>query len=112
LSQLLVNTSNYKDAIEIIEGIKTKNNNLIVTYQKLTYFYALEFFQNKKYNKAKEYFIKSIQTNVDRKYTALGYFWLGECYYQLGEIENAQREYKKLCLVSEAKKTPITAWFL
>lgn len=106
LSQLLVNTSNYKDAIEIIEGIKTKNNNLIVTYQKLTYFYALEFFQNKKYNKAKEYFIKSIQTNVDRKYTALGYFWLGECYYQLGEIENAQREYKNFVWVSEAKKTP------
>lgn len=106
LSQLLVNTSNYKDAIELIEGLKTKNATLINTYQKLTYFYALEFFQNKKYNNAKEFFLKSIQTNVDRKYTALAYFWLGESYYLMGETDNAQREYKNFLWVTEAKKTP------
>jgi len=106
LSQILQNTDNYKDAIAVIERLKQRNTSVDIAYQKLTYFYGLEFFQNRNYKTAKEYFIKSIKVNNDRKFTALAYFWLGESYYKLNEIENAQREYKNFLYVTEAKKTP------
>jgi len=109
LSQILQNTGNYKEAIAVIERLKNRNDAVELAYQKLTYYYGIEFFQNKNYSQAREYFIKSIKSNFDRKFTALAYFWLGESYYKLNEIDKAQVEYKNFLYVSEAKKTPYYA---
>ncbi|MBL6962868.1 MAG: tetratricopeptide repeat protein [Bacteroidetes bacterium] len=106
MSQILENTTNYKEAISIIESLANRNDALNRSYQKLTYYYGLEFFQNKDYSKSKVYLIKSIQSGQDKKYKALAYFWLGENYYQLKEYEFAQREYTNFLWISESRKTP------
>lgn len=106
MSQILENTNNYKEAISIIESLNNRNNALNKSYQKLTYYYGLEFFQNKDYPKSKVYLIKSIQTDQDNKFKALAYFWLGENYFQLKEYEFAQREYTNFLWIAESRKTP------
>jgi TolA-binding protein len=106
MSQILENTSNYKEAISIIESLSNRNEALNKSYQKLTYYYGLEFFQNKNYPKAKVYLIKSVKTDQDKKFKALAYFWLGESYYQNKEYSFAQREYKNFLWISESRKTP------
>jgi len=109
LGQLLLNTPNHKEAIDIIDGLSVRNNSINNAYQVHTYFYGLEYFQNKKYPSARELFVKSIRINVDRKYTALASFWLGETYFQTNELKAAQREYQNFLYNSESKKTPYYA---
>ncbi|MBT3422866.1 MAG: tetratricopeptide repeat protein [Cytophagia bacterium] len=106
MSQILENTTNYKEAIAIIESLSNRNEALGKSYQKLTYYYGLAFFQNKNYDKAKVNLVKSIRTDKDKKIKALAYFWLGESYFQLKEYDFAQREYKNFLWISESRKTP------
>ncbi len=105
ISEILLSTANYKEAINIIESMENTNSNIKKAYQKVTYYYALEKLENGEFKNAETYFIKSVKTPMDDKMKALAYFWLGESYYKQDEYENAIREYKNFLYVSEAKST-------
>jgi TolA-binding protein len=107
ISNILLNTKNYKEALEIIESIEDKNEDVKAAYQKISYFYGLDFFlQNKYYTKARDLFVQSIKNAVDKKYLALAYFWLAESYYELEDYDNAIREYKNFQMKPMATHTP------
>jgi len=109
LGDILLNTANYKDAIEIIESIPNKNDNMNRTYQEIAYYYALEFFQNKNYDDAIRVFNKVIQNPVDTKFTSQADFWTGECFYQKKEYTTALEMYRNFITFPEAKRTPYYA---
>jgi TolA-binding protein len=109
LGDILLNTANYKDAIEIIESIPNKNASMNKTYQEIAYFYALEFFQNKNYDEAIRIFNKAIQNPVDNKYTSQANFWIGECYYQKKDFDQALEMYRNFITFPESKRTPYYA---
>jgi TolA-binding protein len=109
LGDILLNTANYKDAIEILESIPDKNDRMKKTYQEIAYFYALEFFQNKNYDEAIKGFAKVIQNPVDNKYTSQANFWTGESNYQKKEYSQALELYRNFITFPEAKKTPYYA---
>jgi len=109
LGDILLNTANYKDAIEIIESITNRNPNMNKIYQEISYFYAMEFFQNKNYDEAIKIFNKAIQNPIDVKFTSQANFWTGECYYQKKEYASALESYRNFITYAEAKKTPYYA---
>ncbi|MEA3496132.1 MAG: tetratricopeptide repeat protein [Bacteroidota bacterium] len=106
ISSILLSTSNYREAIEIIESISDRNREIELAYQKVLYYYGLEFYQNHHFLKARNLFIKSINNSVNQRFKALSYFWLGESYYQLGDYKKSLRESKNFLYISEAEKTP------
>ncbi len=74
-------TKNYSQAIASIENIQPLDPILKITYQKLIYFKAVEFFNNIDLDSATRYFNRSIAVNSDKTYNALSQYWLGEISY-------------------------------
>lgn len=105
LSELLLSTKNYKDAITMLESIKkpTKDNNM--AYQRVCYYRAEELYLNNEYTQAETYFQKSMEFDYDVRLHALSNFWMGELNYKKGEYTKAMDYYNKFQQFTEVKNT-------
>lgn len=104
--QYLVNvystTKNYTQAIASIEKIQPIDPLLKITYQKLIYFKAVEFFNNAELDSASRYFKKSLSVNFDKVYNALSQYWLGEISYIKKDYVTAIEKWKAFQLTEGA----------
>ena len=91
-------TKNYSQAIASIEKIQPLDPILKITYQKLIYFKAVEFFNNIDLDSASKYFNKSISVNFDKTYNALSQYWLGEISYIKKDYATAIQTWKNFQL--------------
>ena len=87
-------TKNYGQAIASIEKIQPLDPILKITYQKLIYFKAVEFFNNLDLDSAGRYFKKSLAINFDKTYNALSLYWLGEISYIKKDYSTALETWK------------------
>lgn len=83
------NSRNYEAAYEAIKLVKNPDNNLKTALQKITYFRALDYFEEGNYDKALEFFRISDANQFNPKYTALTKFWTAETYMRKGEYDAA-----------------------
>jgi TolA-binding protein len=117
LSELFLNTKNYKEAIPILESIKVKNNDIKTAYQKVTYYRAEELYLNNEFTEASKLFDKSAGYNFDKKLYSLSHFWQGEILYKEGKYEEAISKFN-VCLnyytneIKETKYYPLTYYNL
>ena len=103
LSKVFLSTKNYQSAIETIEKIEKKTPEIIESYQRVTYYRALEFYTDSKYKKAIALFDKSIQNSkYDLKFRALAKYWRAESLYKIGEYEKSFNDYNDFVLTSGA----------
>ncbi len=73
-----------------------------ITAQVATFFKGAEayekrgkyLFLNRRYAEAIESFFKLIQSYPESPLVGDAYFWIGECYFQMGEIPRAEQNYK------------------
>ena len=105
LSQLFLTTKNYKEAIDLIESIKTKNLALKQAYQKLTFYRAQELFADKNYSDALVYFRKSLNYDYDKTIKAYCYYYLAEIDYKNGKYDDAIANIKRFQAIGEAQRT-------
>jgi TolA-binding protein len=91
-------TKNYSQAIASIEKIQPLDPILKITYQKLIYFKAVEYFNNIDLDSASKYFNKSISVNFDKTYNALSQYWLGEISYIKKDYVTAIQTWKNFQL--------------
>jgi tetratricopeptide (TPR) repeat protein len=105
LSQLFLTTKNYKDAITLIESIKSKNLALKQAYQKLTFYRAQELFRDNNYKEALTYFKKSLDYDYDRTIKAYCYYYLGEMDYKNKNYDGAITNIKKFQAIGEAQRS-------
>jgi TolA-binding protein len=103
LSELMLSTKNYKDAIKTLESIKkpTQNNN--AAYQRVCYYRAEELYLNNDYVNSEVYFTKSMQFSFDKRLYALSHFWMGELAYKKGDYKASFDYYNKFQQFSETK---------
>ncbi len=87
-------TKNYGQAIASIEKIQPLDPILKITYEKLIYFKAIEFFNNTELDSANRYFKKAMTVNADKTYNALSQYWLGEISYIKKEYATAIETWK------------------
>lgn len=117
LSELFLNTKNYKEAIPILESIKIKNNDIKTAYQKVTYYRAEELYLNNELAEASRLFDKSAGYNFDKKLYSLSHFWQGEILYKEGKYDEAISKFN-VCLnyytneIKETKYYPLTYYNL
>lgn len=105
LSNLLMSTKNYKEAIRILESIKVMNESNKIAYQRVCYYRAEELFLNNEYENARALFLKSQQYQYDKRLYALSWFWLGELNYKAGSFEEALTQYQSFAAYHEIKDT-------
>jgi tetratricopeptide (TPR) repeat protein len=62
LGEALLNSRNYKEAVEILEPIPNKSESAQIAYQKVTYFRGLEFYNERAFENAIGIFLRSLKT--------------------------------------------------
>lgn len=95
LSIAYLNTSNYDLVIAHFERSNTHNLILRQNYQKVTLLKGMQSFSDRQINKAVKYLTKSANTPVKSSLEFNAHYWLGECYFLLGELTLAQQSYLK-----------------
>lgn len=105
IAESYLNSEDYDDAITYIEGLKSPNQQLKSTYQKVTFYKAVDLFNKRQFRQAADYFTKSIANPYDKEFLAKSYFWRAET-YSVGKMwGKAQSDYARLFKVEGAEKT-------
>ncbi|MDP2189699.1 MAG: tetratricopeptide repeat protein [Sphingobacteriaceae bacterium] len=95
LGNLLLSTKNFKEAVDVIEGINNRNLTINRSYQKVAYYRGVELFNQGVFQEAIRYFDKSLTQSLDKNISAMAYFWKGESLYRLGSLRSAVTEFQK-----------------
>ncbi len=94
------NSRNYKAAYDAIMQMPDPDNNIKAALQKITYFHALEYYNEGDVDQAEKLFKISEQYRYNAKYTALSSFWQGEILYSKSNFAAALPKYKAYLKVS------------
>lgn len=81
LANVLIKTKNYEKAYKIMEGLPSMTPAMKEAYQRVTYYRAVEVFNDKKYDEALELCDKSLKFPSMQEFAALATYMRGECYY-------------------------------
>jgi tetratricopeptide (TPR) repeat protein len=102
-----MNTKNYRMALESLEKIKDKDNQIQKAYQKVSFYRGIELFTNQRYNDAISVFDKSLKYGQhDQIIKARSYYWLAESYYNEGDNETAEDFYDLFLNEPSSFQTP------
>ncbi len=100
------NSRNFDAAYRAITAMPNPDNNVKAALQKITYFRALECYNEGDLETAYSMLDQSLRHRFNAKYTALAGFWQGEILYRQGRFSEACRKYEnyiKLSPQSEAE---------
>ncbi len=107
LSEVYMDTKNYKDAITSIEKIKVKTPAILKAYQRVSFYRGLELFNNLAYNQSIEFFDLSLENgSQDRSIAALSQYWKSEALYRVGDYNNAVNNYTRFLSLSGSSALP------
>lgn len=107
LAEELLNSHNYKEAIEILEPLPNKTASAKEAYQKVTYYRGLEFYNERAFENAIGVFLRSLQNPVDPKITVLTTYWMAEAMYEVRKYGESVETFEKFLDMPEAQSTPV-----
>lgn len=107
LSEILLSTSNYKEAVDILESITNKNEAAKEAYQKVTYYRGLQFYNERAFENAIGIFLRSLQYQEDDKITALTTYWMAEAMYEVRKYGESVDNFEKFLSMPAAKQTGV-----
>lgn len=105
LSDLLIKTSNYREAYDVLADVTKRDAEYRRTYQKVTYGYAMTYLQNGNYHTADSLLEQSLKYSSDNGYQGAATFWKGDVAYKLKRYADAIR-YSKY-FISQGSHTQV-----
>jgi TolA-binding protein len=94
LANVLIRTKNYEQAYKIMEALPTMNPTMKEAYERVTYYRAVEIYNDKKYEQAIDLCDKSLKFPAVQEFAALATYLRGESYYQLQDYDKALENYE------------------
>jgi TolA-binding protein len=107
LGEALLNSRNYKEAVDILEPIPNKNVSARTAYQKVTYYRGLEYYNERAFENAIGIFLRSLKSPVDTKLKALTTYWMAEAMYEVRKYDESTETFEKFLDIPEAKETNV-----
>lgn len=107
LGEELLNSRNYKEAVEILEPIPNKSESAQIAYQKVTYYRGLEFYNERAFENAIGIFLRSLKNPVDPKTKALTTYWMAEAMYEVRKYGESVENFEAFLSMPEAKETDL-----
>lgn len=107
LGEELLNSRNYKEAVEILEPIPNKSESAQIAYQKVTYYRGLEFYNERAFENAIGIFLRSLKNPVDPKTQALTTYWMAEAMYEVRKYGESVENFEAFLSMPEAKETDL-----
>lgn len=93
MSEIFLTYRDYQQAMEIIERMppQAKTPQLRETYQKVTFYRAIQLMQEDKLDEARALFSKSLEDPIDQQVRAQAVYWLGDIANRQGDYETSIR---------------------
>ena len=107
LGEELLNSHNYKEAVEILEPIPNRSPSAQEAYQKVTYYRGLEFYNERAFENAIGIFLRSLRDPVDTKIQTLTYYWMAESMYEVRKYGESVDNFQKFLAMPDAKQTDV-----
>ena len=107
LGEELLNSHNYKEAVEILEPIPNKSRSAEAAYQKVTYYRGLEFYNERAFENAIGIFIRSLKDPVDVKIEVLTTYWMAESMFEVRKYTESVETFEKFMDFPEARETQV-----
>ena len=107
LGEELLNSRNYKEAVDLLEPIPNKNLSVRTAYQKVTYYRGLEFYNERAFENAIGIFLRSLKYPVDPKIKVLTTYWMAEAMYEVRKYGESVDNFDKFLAMPEAKETDV-----
>ncbi|MDR0713278.1 MAG: tetratricopeptide repeat protein [Bacteroidales bacterium] len=99
-------TRNYRLALESIEKIRVRDENVNQAYQRVSFYRGLELLNDLKADDAISLFDKSLENaRFDNLLEARCHYWKGETYYRQDRYAEAYDEYRKFIAMPAAAQT-------
>jgi len=96
LVKVFMTTKNYKDALESLEKIKNRDNEMNLAYQRIAFYRGLELYNNLDFEGSIGLFNKSLTYEIfDKHLTALAYFWRGDAKYRTEKYDDARKDFQE-----------------
>lgn len=83
ISDLLIKTNNYSEALKHLEAVQVKDKEYDLVYQKAAYGYAIQQYRRGELVSAEKYLASSLQHPVNGVYENAACFWRGELAYHM-----------------------------
>ncbi|MBK0380779.1 tetratricopeptide repeat protein [Mucilaginibacter segetis] len=107
LGEELLNSRNYKEAVEILEPIPNKSQSALAAYQKVAYYRGLEFYNERAFENAIGIFLRSLNNPIDPKIEALTNYWMAESMYEVRKYTESVKTFEHFLSMPEAKQTDV-----
>ncbi|MDB5010241.1 MAG: tol-pal system protein YbgF [Mucilaginibacter sp.] len=107
LGEELLNSRNYKEAVDILEPIPNKNLSARTAYQKVTYYRGLEFYNERAFENGIGIFLRSLKYPVDPRIKVLTVYWMAEAMYEVRKYGESVENFEKFLAMPEAKETNV-----
>ncbi|RYE17478.1 MAG: tetratricopeptide repeat protein, partial [Sphingobacteriales bacterium] len=108
LGEALLNSRNYKEAVEILEPIPNKSISAQTAYQKVTYFRGLEFYNERAFENAIGIFLRSLTSPIDKTTEALTRYWMAEAMYEVRKYDESVDNFEIFLGMPESKQTSVS----
>ena len=102
MSEIFLSYRDYKQAMQIIEGLPSKTPQIRETYQIVTYFRGLQLLQQQNIPEAKKLLKKSLDYPLDNKTTALATYWLGDIAHREEEYNSSIKQINQFLTMAKA----------
>lgn len=107
LGEELLNSRNYREAVEILEPIPNKSESAKEAYQKVTYYRGLEFINERAFENAIGIFLRSLKFPIDRNITALTTYWMAESMFEVRKYGESVETFGRFLDMPAARNTPV-----
>jgi TolA-binding protein len=107
LGEELLNSHNYKEAVDILEPIPNKTASAQAAYQKVTYYRGLEFYNEGAFENAIGIFLRSLKFPSDNKIEILTTYWMAESMYEVRKYKESVETFEKFLDFPEASETDV-----
>lgn len=107
LAEILLGTSNFEAAVNMLESFSSRDREADMTYQKVAYYRGLEFYNERAFENSISLFMRSEEFPIDPRIAALATYWKGEAMYEVRKYAEAVQAFSRFLRMPAAPETDV-----
>ncbi|MEH6306243.1 tetratricopeptide repeat protein [Olivibacter sp. CPCC 100613] len=107
LAEVLSGTSNFHAGVAMLESFKDRGREADMTYQKVTYYRGLEFYNERAFENSISLFMRSEKFPIDAEMAALATYWKAEAMYEVRKYREAVENFSRFLRLPAARNTNV-----
>ncbi len=110
LAEILLGTSNFHAGVNMLEAFNDRDRAADRTYQKVTYYRGLEFYNERAFENSISTFMRSEKFPIDAEMAALATYWKAEAMYEVRKYREAVENFSRFLQLPAARNTDVYSY--